>query len=82
MATKKTKTYPENIYVQHQDEIIEISKNGGGTCVYPTDVCMDIFDNRYGLKHDDLARAQYFAHFGQPMSKAYEKLLKESEVDK
>lgn len=74
----KKNTYPNNFYVQHHDEIIEISKNGGEVCVVPTDICLDKMDAKYGLHRDDLLRAQYYEHFGLSMSKAYEKLLKES----
>ena len=73
------KKYPENVYVKNHDEIIEISKNGGETCVVPTDVCLDIYDSQHGLEHNDLLRAQYMAHYNLAMSKAYQQLLKEEE---
>lgn len=74
----KKNTYPTNFYVQHHDEIIEISKNGGEVCVIPTDICLDKMDVKYGLEKNDLLRAQYYDHFNLTMSKSYKKLLEES----
>ena len=47
--------YPENIYVQHHDEIVEICK----TMDKDMNDAFIIFDQRHNLKHDDLAQAQY-----------------------
>lgn len=43
--------YPNNIYIKNYNEVKQ----------YPGDigVQLDRFDNAHGIKHDDLARAQY-----------------------
>ena len=43
--------YPNNIYIKNYAEVKK----------YPGDigVQLDRFDNAHGIKHDDLARAQY-----------------------
>lgn len=43
--------YPENIYIQNHEEV----KSMGGDI----GVCLDKYDHKHGLTHDDLARAQY-----------------------
>lgn len=49
--------YPDNIYIQNYDELKSITKPNGDMA--DMGVQFDIFDQRHGLKHDDLARAQY-----------------------
>ena len=43
--------YPNNIYIKNHEEV----KSMGGDI----GVSLDKFDQKYGLKHNDLARAQY-----------------------
>ena len=43
--------YPNNIYIKNHEEV----KSMGGDI----GVSLDKFDKKHGLKHDDLARAQY-----------------------
>ena len=43
--------YPNNIYIKNHEEV----KSMGGDI----GVCLDKYDHKHGLKHDDLARAQY-----------------------
>lgn len=49
--------YPGNVYIEHYDELRAITKGDGNKA--PIGVQLDIFDKRHGLKHDNLARAQY-----------------------
>lgn len=49
--------YPDNIYIQNYDELKSITKPNGDKA--DMGVQFDIFDQRHGLNHDDLARAQY-----------------------
>lgn len=51
----KSTMYPENIYVQNHEEIVDICK----TMDKDMNDAFIIFDQRHGLKHDDLAQAQY-----------------------
>lgn len=46
-----TKMYPDNIYIQHHDEIAVYGKDIG--------VSLDMYDNAHGMPHNSLARAQY-----------------------
>ena len=51
-AGKEVKNmYKNNIYIQNHEEV----KSMGGDI----GVCLDKYDAKHGLKHDDLARAQY-----------------------
>lgn len=50
------KMYPENVYVQHHDEIAALKNAGQMTNIGNQ---LDIFDDKHGLKRDNLARAQY-----------------------
>lgn len=51
-ARKEVKNmYKNNIYIQNHEEV----KSMGGDI----GVCLDKYDKKHGLKHDDLARAQY-----------------------
>lgn len=43
--------YHNNIYIKNHEEIAGMSGDIG--------VCLDKYDNKHGLKHDNLARAQY-----------------------
>lgn len=43
--------YPNNIYIKHYAEIKKLTGDIG--------VQLDQYDNAHGLKHNDLARAQY-----------------------
>lgn len=43
--------YHNNIYIKNHEEIAGMSGDIG--------VCLDKYDKKHGLKHDDLARAQY-----------------------
>lgn len=43
--------YHNNIYIKSHDEIAGMGGDIG--------VCLDKYDHKHGLKHDDLARAQY-----------------------
>ena len=47
--------YPDNIYVQNHEEILDICK----TMDKDTNDAFIIFDQRHGLEHNDLLRAQY-----------------------
>lgn len=65
--------YPNNIYIQNHKEVAAMGGDIG--------VCLDKYDHKHGLKHDDLARAQY-CHWrsvetGVPelLSVRYKKLL-------
>lgn len=49
--------YPGNVYIEHYDELRAITKADGSKA--DMGVQFDIFDQRHGLPHDDLARAQY-----------------------
>lgn len=49
--------YPENFYINHYEEIKEIKDaNGNKPDMF---VQLNIFDEKYDLKYDELARAQY-----------------------
>ena len=51
-AGKEVKNmYQNNIYIQNHEEV----KSMGGDI----GVCLDKYDKKHGLKHNDLARAQY-----------------------
>ncbi len=43
--------YHNNIYIKNHEEIAGMGGDIG--------VCLDKYDHKYGLKHDNLARAQY-----------------------
>lgn len=43
--------YPNNIYIKNYAEIKKLTGDIG--------VQLDQYDNAHGIKHDDLARAQY-----------------------
>lgn len=43
--------YQNNIYIQNHEEVKSMGGNIG--------VCLDKYDAKHGLKHNDLARAQY-----------------------
>lgn len=49
--------YQNNIYIDNYEELKAITKPNGDKA--DMGVQFDIFDQRHGLKHDDLARAQY-----------------------
>lgn len=49
--------YENNIYIDNYEELKSITKPNGDKV--DMGVQFDIFDQRHGLKHDDLARAQY-----------------------
>lgn len=49
--------YPDNIYIQNYDELSRITLPNGNAA--DMGVQFDIFDQRHGLKHGDLSRAQY-----------------------
>lgn len=49
--------YPDNIYIQNYDELKSITKPNGDKA--DMGVQFDIFDQRHGLEHNDLLRAQY-----------------------
>lgn len=51
----KSTMYPNNPYIQGHEEIVEICKS----MHKDTNSAFVIFDQRHGLKHDDLAQAQY-----------------------
>ena len=43
--------YQNNIYIQNHEEVAAM---GGGI-----GVCLDKYDHKHGIEHNDLARAQY-----------------------
>ena len=43
--------YQNNIYIQNHEEVKAMGGDIG--------VCLDKYDKKHGLQHDDLARAQY-----------------------
>lgn len=43
--------YQNNIYIQNHEEVAAMGGDIG--------VCLDKYDHKHGLKHNDLARAQY-----------------------
>ena len=43
--------YQNNIYIQNHEEVKAMGGDIG--------VCLDKYDHKHGLQHDDLARAQY-----------------------
>lgn len=43
--------YQNNIYIQNHEEVAAMGGDIG--------VCLDKYDHKHGLPHDDLARAQY-----------------------
>lgn len=47
----KTTMYPGNIYIQNHNEVAAMGGDIG--------VCLDKYDNKYGLPYNALARAQY-----------------------
>ena len=49
--------YPDNIYIQNYDELRQITQPNGNKA--DMSVQFDIYDQRYGIEHNDLARAQY-----------------------
>lgn len=49
--------YENNIYIDNYEELKAITKPNGDKA--DMGVQFDIFDQRHGLEHDDLARAQY-----------------------
>lgn len=49
--------YENNIYINNYEELKAITKPNGDKA--DMGVQFDIFDQRHGLNHDDLARAQY-----------------------
>lgn len=49
--------YPDNIYIQNYDELRQITQPNGNKA--DMGVQFDIFDQRHGLEHNDLLRAQY-----------------------
>ena len=49
--------YQNNIYIDNYEELRAITLPNGNKD--DMGVQFDIFDQRHGLKHDDLARAQY-----------------------
>ena len=49
--------YKNNIYINNHEELRAITLPTGNKA--DMSVQFDIFDQRHGLKHDDLARAQY-----------------------
>ncbi len=57
--------YKNNIYIKNHKELSAITKSvrqedGSITQeVAPIGVRLDVYDDRHGLKHNDLARAQY-----------------------
>ena len=43
--------YQNNIYIQNHEQVAAMGGDIG--------VCLDKYDHKHGLKHNDLARAQY-----------------------
>lgn len=43
--------YKNNIYIENYEEVAAMGGDIG--------VCLDKYDHKHGLKHNDLARAQY-----------------------
>ena len=43
--------YKNNIYIENHEEVAAMGGDIG--------VCLDKYDHKHGLKHNDLARAQY-----------------------
>ena len=48
--------YQDNIYIKNYEELSSITYNGKKADM---GVQFDIFDQKHGLKYDELARAQY-----------------------
>lgn len=57
LAMRVAKRYPDNIYIQNYDELSRITLPNGNAA--DMGVQFDIYDQRYGIEHNDLARAQY-----------------------
>lgn len=53
--------YPDNIYIQHADEMKNMDKNPELEGIQKADmsVAFDLFDQKHNLEHNDLLRAQY-----------------------
>ena len=49
--------YQGNIYIENHEEVAAMGGDIG--------VCLDKYDHKHSLKHDDLARAQY-CHWRAP----------------
>lgn len=49
--------YQGNIYIANHEELSAITEADGSPATIGRQ--FDVFDKRHGLKHDDLARAQY-----------------------
>lgn len=47
--------YPDNVYIQNHEEIVQICENMHKDML----VAFVVFDKRHGLEHNDLAQAQY-----------------------
>ena len=47
--------YPDNVYIQNHEEIVQICESMHKDML----VAFVVFDKRHGLEHDDLAQAQY-----------------------
>ncbi|MGE4549174.1 MAG: hypothetical protein AB7C89_06445 [Intestinibacillus sp.] len=70
----------KNTYIENQQAVTSIKKRvveNGAERYEDADVGvqLDIYDQTHGLKHDDLARAQFYKHLGITMSMEYRKLL-------
>lgn len=53
--------YPDNIYIQHADEMKQMDNNPELEGIQEADmsVAFDLFDQKHNLEHNDLLRAQY-----------------------
>lgn len=53
--------YPDNIYIQHAEEMKNMDKNPEQEGIQNATIgtAFDLFDQKYNLKHNDLLRAQY-----------------------
>ena len=47
--------YPDNVYIQNHEEIVQIYENMHKDML----VAFVVFDKRHGLEHNNLAQAQY-----------------------
>lgn len=53
--------YPDNIYIQHADEMKQMDNNPELEGIQKADIsaAFDLFDQKHNLEHNDLLRAQY-----------------------
>lgn len=69
-----------NIYIENEKAVTSIKKRvvvDGKEHYEDADVGvqLDIYDQTHGLKHDELARAQFYKHLGLPLSVQAKRLL-------